>query len=74
MDWRREVAVVKINFSVAFDCVGQTGLLFKLLHVGVDGAVFNVFVYFSSGREQKVEVHVVLGENVRVVLGELQES
>ena len=51
-----ELAVVQIDFSVAFDSVSHSGLLIKLCDVEVGGAVFNVIAGFLSDRLQRVVV------------------
>ena len=48
----RELAVVQIDFSAAFDFLNHSGLLYKLHDVGVGGAVFDVIASFLSGRAQ----------------------
>ena len=69
MDRGRELAVVQIDFSAAFDRVSHSGLLYKLWDVGVGGAVFEVIAGFLSGRVQKVVVDGIRSENVRLVSG-----
>ena len=66
LDRKREIAVVQIDFSAAFDSVSHSYLLYKLRDVGVDGAIFDVPAGFSRSRVRRVEI---CSENVRVVSG-----
>ena len=74
LDSGRELAVVQIDFSAAFDRVSHSGFLYKLRDVGVGGAVFDVIAGFLSGRVQRVVVDCFRSENVRVVSGVPQGS
>ena len=49
LDSGRELAVVQIDFSAAFDRVCHSCLLYKLRDVGVGGAVFDVIAGFLIG-------------------------
>ena len=53
LDRRRELDVVQIDFSAAFDRVSHSDLLHKLRDVGVGGSVFDVIAGFLSGRVQR---------------------
>ena len=74
LDWERKLAVVHIYFSVAFNCVSHSGLLFKLRDVGVGGAIFNVKTDFLGSRVHRVVVDVVRSEDIRVVSGVRQDN
>ena len=49
LDRERELAVVQIDFSVAFECVSRSGLLHKLRDVGVGDAIFDLTAGLLSG-------------------------
>ena len=74
LDGGCEAKLVQIDFSAAFDKVNHKGLLFKLLSVGVSGAVFSVISQFLSGRRQCVSVDGGLSSFVDVVSGVPQGS
>ena len=42
LDREKEIVVVQIDFSTAFDCVNPSRLVYKWLDVGVGGAVCDV--------------------------------
>ena len=74
LDRGRELAVMQIYFSAAFDRKSHSGLLYKLRDVRVGGAVFDVIAIFLSGRVLRIVVDGVRNENVRVVSGVPQMS
>ena len=68
----KELAVVQIDFSTAFDRVSHYGFLYKLHDMRVGCADFEVIAGFLSGSVQRVVVDGVRIEKVRVVSGVLQ--
>ena len=70
MDRVRELAVVQIDFSAAFDLISHSGLLYKLRDVGVGGAVFDVI----AGRVQGLSLIVSTVKDIKVVYGVPQGS
>ena len=64
-----ELALVQIDFSVAFDRVIHGGLVFKLREAGVGGSILKVFQYFLSSHTQRVKVDGVFSSSIDVVSG-----
>ena len=74
LDGGRELALVQLDFSAAFDRVNHAGLLFKLRNVGVGGSVLAVLQCFLSCRTQCVKIDGVRSSVVEVVSGVPQGS
>ena len=73
-DRRRELTVVQIDFSAAFDHVKYSRLLFKFCDVGVNGVDFNVVACFLSGSVHRIVVNGDRNDYVMVVSGLHQGS
>ena len=71
LDRGGELALVQIDFSVAFDRVNHGGLVFK---AGVGDLILNVFQNFLSSRTQRVKVDGVFSSSIDVVSGVPQGS
>ena len=69
LDRGGELALVQIDFSVAFDRVNHGGLVFKLREAGVGGLILKVFQNFLSSRTQRVKVDGVFSSSIDVVSG-----
>ena len=52
-----ESYIVQLDFSVAFDSVSDSGLLFKLKSIGAGGSVQSICIEFLSNRRQHVVVY-----------------
>ena len=62
-----ESYVVQLDFSVAFDRVSHSGLLFKLKSIGVGGSVLSICREFLSNRRQRVMVDGATSEWIPIV-------
>ena len=69
LDRGGELALIQIDFSVAFDMVNHWGLVFKLRDAGVGGLILKVFQNFLSSRTQRVKVDGVCSYSIDVVSG-----
>ena len=69
LDGGREMALVQLDLSAAFDRVNHAGLLFLLKNYGVGGSVFATFQSFLSCRTQSVKIDGVRSSVVNVVSG-----
>ena len=69
LDRGRELALVQIDFSEAFDRVNHEGLVLKLREAGVGGLIMKVFQNFLSSRTQRVKVDGVFSSSIDVVSG-----
>ena len=65
---------MQIDFSAAFVCISQSGLLYKLRDAEIGSAVFDIISDFSSGNVHSVLVDDIRSENVRIVSGFPQDS
>ena len=65
----RQLVLLQIDFSAAFDHVSHSGLLNQLRAVGVGGAIFDAIACFLSGRIQWVVFNGVSTENVILISG-----
>ena len=74
LDRGGELALIQIDFSVAFDRVNHGGLVFKLREAGFGGSILKVFQNFLSSRTQRVKVDGVCSSNIDVVSGVPQGS
>ena len=69
-----ESYIVQHDFSVAFDRVSHSGLLYKLKSIGVDGSVLSICAEFLSDRRQKVVVDGATTEWIPIISGVPQGS
>ena len=69
LDRGGELALVQIDFSVAFDRVDHGGLVFKLREAGVGGLILKVFQNFLSSCTQRVKVDGACSSSIDVVSG-----
>ena len=67
LDGGRELAVVQLDFSAAFDQVSHCGLLFKLRNASISGLILAVLSDFLSERTQIVKLDGVHSSVVNVV-------
>ena len=74
LDSRRQVDIVLLDFSKAFDRVPHQRLLAKLQHYGIDGFTQNWIQAFLSDRTQCVSVNGILSDSARVTSGVPQGS
>ena len=75
LDNGKNVAMVFLDISKAFDRVWHKGLLYKLKHFGVCGPLYNWFEDYLSDRNQKVVLNgqesVVMSTNAGVPQGSI---
>ena len=74
LDRGGELALVRIDFSAAFDRVNHGGLVFKLREAGVGGLILKVFQNFLFSRTQRVKVDGMCSSSINVVSGVPQGS
>ena len=74
LDGGRELALVQLYFSAAFDRVSHRGLLFKLRDAGIGGSILVVLCDFLSERTQVEKLGGVRSSVVNVVSGAPQGS
>ena len=74
LDAGMESYVVQLDFSVAFDKVSHSGLLFKLKSIGADGSVLSICTEFLSDRRQRVVVDGASNEWIPIISGMPQGS
>ena len=74
LDAGKELLLVQIDFSAAFDRVSHSGLKHKLSGAGIGGSFLSVLCEFLSQRVQRVVVDGVSSEPVDVVSGVPQGS
>lgn len=56
LDCGREVRMIGLDFSAAFDRVNHEALVFKLKQLGVGGSFLSIIIDFLSNRSQRVVV------------------
>lgn len=54
LDQKKDILLVFLDISKAFDRVWHPGLLHKLREFGISGPIYNWFIDYLSGRKQKV--------------------
>ena len=69
-----ESYIDQLNFSVAFDRVSHSGLLFKLRYICADGSVLSICREFLSNRRKRVVVDGAASEWIPIVSGVRQGS
>ena len=74
LDAGMESYIVLLDFSVAFDRVSHTFLLFKLKSIGVGGSVLSICTAFLSDRRQRVVVDGAASEWIPIISGVPQRS
>ena len=68
------LVLIQIDFSLAFDNVNHSGLLFKLRDVGVGGVALDVTSGLMSSRIQRIVVDGVRNGDVSMVTGVAQSG
>ena len=74
LDGCRELALVQLDFSAAFDRVNHCGLLFKLQEARINGPILSVLGDYLSEKTQIVKLDCVRSSVVNVVSGEPHSS
>ena len=74
LDTGTESYIVQLDFSVAFDKVSNSGLLFKFKSIDVGGSVLSIRREFLSNRRQRVVVDGATSEWIPIVSGMPQGS
>ena len=67
-DCGREIALIQLDFSAAFDIVSHVDLMYKLQNAGNGGPILKVFRNFLFCRSQRVEVDGAMRYVVDVVM------
>ena len=69
MDQRKQVDLILLDFSKAFDTASHQRLLTKLAHYGIKGDIYKWIKFWLSQRTQRVVVDRESSELVRVESG-----